>query len=65
MNATDKADFELGAVAHVNFRVRCETLSHGEEVFLVPSGGLGQRKVNLSMNCYILENSVNSVECFE
>ena len=32
---------EVGAVAHVNFRVRCETLGHGEEVFLV-----AERKVS-------------------
>jgi hypothetical protein len=65
MNATDKADFELGAVAHVNFRVRCETLSHGEEVFLVPSGGLGQRKVSLSLICYNFERPANWFEGFE
>jgi trehalose 6-phosphate synthase/phosphatase len=36
MSATDKtADFDVGAVAHVNFRVRGERLGHGEEVFLV------------------------------
>jgi hypothetical protein len=28
----------VGAVAHVTFRVRCERLSHGEEVFLVSQG---------------------------
>jgi hypothetical protein len=26
---------ETGYVAHVRFRVRCEALGHGEEVFLV------------------------------
>ena len=25
----------VGCVAHVTFRVRCETLGHGEEVFLI------------------------------
>ena len=38
MSATDKttADFGTGAVAHVNFRVRCEEgLGYGEVVFLV------------------------------
>ena len=46
MSATDRtaADFESAAVAHVHFRVRCETLGHGEEVFLVPDGG-GAAKV--------------------
>ena len=45
MSATDGADaFEVG-VAHVNFRVRCETLGHGDEVFLVSDEGQGARKV--------------------
>lgn len=46
MSATDRtaADFEAAAVAHVHFRVRCETLGHGEEVYLVPDGG-GMAKV--------------------
>jgi len=43
--ATDRtaADFEVGAVAHVTFRVRCDKLGHGEEVFLVAehNGGGG------------------------
>ena len=48
MSATDKtaADFEVGAVAHVNFRVRCENLSHGEEVFLVAESDQGMQKVS-------------------
>jgi hypothetical protein len=33
MNSPMIAD--SGALAHVTFRVRCETLGHGEEVFLV------------------------------
>ena len=28
---------EGGALAHLNFRVRCETLGHGEGVFLIRS----------------------------
>lgn len=28
---------EGGAIAHLNFRVRCETLGHGEGVFLIRS----------------------------
>ena len=45
MTATDRADaFEVG-VASVNFRVRCETLGHGDEVFLVSDEGQGGRKV--------------------
>ena len=49
MSATDRtaADFEAAAVAHVHFRVRCETLGHGEEVYLVPDGG-GMAKVGFS-----------------
>lgn len=43
MSATNKADFEVGAVAHVSFRVRCERLGHGEEVFLVADSGGGGR----------------------
>lgn len=33
MNSSMMTD--SGSVAHVSFRVRCETLGHGEEVFLV------------------------------
>ena len=49
MSATDRTavDFEAAAVAHVHFRVRCETLGHGEEVYLVPDGG-GTAKVGFS-----------------
>lgn len=47
MTATDRADaFEVG-VAQVNFWVRCETLGHGDEVFLVSDEGQGAaRKVS-------------------
>jgi len=50
MSATDRtaADFETAAVAHVHFRVRCETLGHGEEVFLVPDSG-GMAKVRFGI----------------
>lgn len=34
-----------GAIAHVNFRVRCERLGHGEEVFLVQEGDAKRQKV--------------------
>lgn len=46
MSATDaRSDaFEVGN-AHVNFRVRCETLGHGDEVFLVSDEGQGPSKV--------------------
>lgn len=48
MSATDRTDsFEVG-IAHVNFRVRCETLGHGDEVFLVSDEGQGTRKVGFS-----------------
>jgi hypothetical protein len=46
--ATDRtATFEVGAVAHVNFRVRCESLGHGEEVYLVAEGDKGRTKVGV------------------
>jgi hypothetical protein len=38
MSATIKTNAaEGGALAHLNFRVRCETLGHGEGIFLVRS----------------------------
>jgi hypothetical protein len=49
MSATDRtATFEVGAVAHVNFRVRCESLGHGEEIYLVVEGDKGRKKVRVS-----------------
>ena len=55
MTATDRADaFEVG-VAQVNFRVRCETLGHGDEVFLVSDEGQGARKVGC-------ESRVNEIQ---
>lgn len=46
MSATDKtaSTFEAGSVAHVTFRVRCEGLRHGEEVFLVEEAEHGPSK---------------------
>lgn len=46
MSATDQTDaqFDVG-IAHVSFRVRCETLGHGDEVFLVSEDGSRTRKV--------------------
>lgn len=52
MSATDKADFEVGAVAHVSFRVRCENLSHGEEVYLVSESDLG-RQVKVRARAFV------------
>jgi hypothetical protein len=48
-SATDRttASFEVGAVAHVNFRARCESLGHGEEVFLVAEEDKGRTKVGV------------------
>ena len=38
MSATIKTNAaEGGCIAHLNFHVRCETLGHGEGVFLVRS----------------------------
>lgn len=60
MSATDKAppptttDSGIGDVAHVNFRVRCNGLGYGEEVFLVAKDdvkGQEQHKV-----CLLLSN---------
>ena len=47
MSASSKVStaVESGAIAHVNFRVRCETLGHGEEVFLVPKDDDKRQKV--------------------
>jgi hypothetical protein len=36
---------EAGAIAHVNFRVRCEKLGHGEEVYLLQQGDVKRQKV--------------------
>jgi hypothetical protein len=50
--ATDRtASFEVGAVAHVNFRVRCESLGHGEEVYLVAEEDKGRTKVGVVIVC--------------
>ena len=45
--ATEKTAAIAGAIAHVNFRVRCERLGHGEEVFLVQEGDSKRQKVGL------------------
>ena len=46
MSATASTDreFEVGAVAHVTFRVRCEKFGFGEEVFLVSTDGKQVRR---------------------
>jgi hypothetical protein len=50
MSATNKtADFEVGSVAHVSFRVRCEGLGHGEEVFLVMEDDPAMQKVRANL----------------
>ena len=43
--ASEYPHHEIGSVAHVTFRVRCETLGHGEEVFLVVEGDSAVKKV--------------------
>lgn len=50
--STDK-EFELGAVAHVTFRVRCEKFGFGQEVFLV--SGDGKQVSLLSMLSQVLK----------
>ena len=53
MSATSKTSLlEAGSIAHVQFRARCEKLSHGEEVFLVQEGDSGMRKVRAEMACF-------------
>ena len=57
MSATDRttASFEVGAVAHVNFRVRCESLGHGEEVYLVAEEDKGRTKVGVVGRCALTD----------
>lgn len=45
MSATSNLSAEAGALAHVNFRVRCEALGHGEAVYLVEEGDAKMQKV--------------------
>jgi hypothetical protein len=47
MSASSKVPVavQTGAIAHVNFRVRCETLGHGEEVFLAQELDTRRQKV--------------------
>jgi hypothetical protein len=61
MSATDRttASFEVGAVAHVNFRVRCESLGHGEEVYLVAEEDKGRTKVGSSCGVLHTGSDVN------
>lgn len=40
------AGAKSGSVAHVNFRVRCETLGYGEEIFLIQDGDDKMQKVS-------------------
>lgn len=39
---------EAGAIAYVNFRVRCEKLGHGEDVYLLQEGDVKRQKVRLT-----------------
>jgi hypothetical protein len=39
-----------GCIAHVDFRVRCETLGHGEDVFLVKSDDPNLSNVSRAQN---------------
>ena len=48
MSATSKMSIkQSGAIAHVNFRVRCETLGHGEDVYLIEDGDTKMQKVRI------------------
>jgi len=42
-----KTPIEAGAIAHVHFRVRCETLGPGEDVYLQEEGDVKRQKVGL------------------
>jgi hypothetical protein len=54
-SATSKVTNENGALAHVNFRVRSETLGHGEAVFLVEEGDASMQKVGSPNSCRMLQ----------
>jgi hypothetical protein len=43
---------DSGSVAHVSFRVRCETLGHGEEVFLVKEDDVNLGNVSSEIQSY-------------
>lgn len=47
--ATLSTEADAGLVANVTFRVRCETIGYGEEVFLVPEEPHGVEKVSHSL----------------
>ena len=44
---------EAGAMAHVNFRVRCETLGHGEDVYLLQQGDVKRQKVCIGTPLFV------------
>jgi hypothetical protein len=48
-----------GAIAHVNFRVRCETLGHGEDVYLVEKNDTQMQKVRSNSSLAGLILSLN------
>ena len=56
MSATASTDreFEVGAVAHVTFRVRCEKFGFGEEVFLVSTDGKQVRRSSFFVTVALL-----------
>ena len=45
MSASSKVPVETGAIAHVNFRVRCEKLGYGEDVYLIQDDDTKMQKV--------------------
>ena len=45
MSAASVVTSETGALAYVNFRVRGETLGHGETVYLIQEGDAKMQKV--------------------
>lgn len=53
MSATSKVTEETGALAYVNFRVRCETLGHGEAVYLVKEGDAKMQQVGSPQSVFV------------
>ena len=58
MNSSVMTD--SGSVAHVSFRVRCETLGHGEEVFLVKEEDVNLGNVSSEIPSYSFLNPSHS-----
>ena len=66
--ASSAASTDVGSIAHVNFRVRCEKLGYGEEVFLVQEDDTEMRKVRIFVHSFAMLHlssiGTRSVESF-